>query len=222
MPPNDVDALTAAVGPRTAGVLLEPVQGEGGVHPLDPAFLQAARALCDRHDALLLLDEVQTGVGRCGAWFAYQRLGVEPDAVALAKGLGSGLPIGALVARDVEDGFAPGDHATTFGGSPPIAAAALAVLDAIDREGLVENADRIGRHLADRLRAVPGVADVRGLGLLVAVELAAGDAATVAARLLDRGVLVNAVTPTALRLCPPLCLSTDDVERAVTALAAVL
>ena len=213
MPPNDVDALTAAVGPRTAGVLAGARPGRGRRAPARPRFLQAARALCDRHDALLLLDEVQTGVGRCGAWFAYQRLGVEPDAVALAKGLGSGLPIGALVARNVEDGFVPGDHATTFGGSPPIAAAALAVLDAIEHEGWVENADRIGQHLADRLRAVPGVADVRGLGLLVAVELAAGDAGTVAARLLDRGVLVNAVTPTALRLCPPLCLWTTSSAR---------
>jgi acetylornithine aminotransferase len=222
VPPDDVAALEAAVGPRTAGVLIEPVQGEGGVHPLDPAFLAAARELCDRHDALLLLDEVQTGVGRCGAWFAFQRLGVVPDAVALAKGLGSGLPVGALVARDVEDGFAPGDHATTFGGSPPIAAAALAVLDAIEREGLVENAERVGSYLARRLRELPGVAGVRGLGLLLAVELAGGDSAGVAARLLDAGVLVNAVTPTALRLCPPLCLSTGDADRAVAALAAVL
>ena len=223
VPPNDLEALTAAVGPQTAGILLEPVQGEGGVRPLDPAYLAAARALADDHDALLLLDEVQTGVGRCGAWFAWQRSGVTPDAMALAKGLGSGLPIGALVTRAVEDGFAPGDHGTTFGGSPPLAAAALAVLDAIHAEGLVENADTVGRHLADALRVVPGVAEVRGHGLLLAVELRDGDAATVAARLLEeRRVLVNAVTPTALRLCPPLCLTHDDADRAVEALAAVL
>ena len=166
---------------------MEPVQGEGGVHPLDVGFMAAARALCDAHDALLLFDEVQTGIGRCGAWLAFHRLGVEPDAVTLAKGLGSGLPIGALVARAVEDGFAPGDHATTFGGSPPIAAAALAVLDAIAQEGLVENAEQVGRHLAGRLRALPGVADVRGLGLLLAVELRDGEAGAVAGRLLDAG-----------------------------------
>jgi acetylornithine aminotransferase len=222
VPPNDVDALAAAVGPHTAAVLVEPIQGEGGVFPLDVAFLQAARDLCDDHDALLLFDEVQTGVGRCGAWFAFHRLGVEPDAIALAKGLGSGLPVGALVARAVEDGFAPGDHGTTFGGSPAIAAAALAVLEAIQQEGLVENADQVGEYLARRLRELPGVAHVRGLGLLLGVELRAGDSATVAARLLEHGVLVNAVTPTALRMCPPLCLSTADADRAVAALAAVL
>jgi predicted acetylornithine/succinylornithine family transaminase len=222
VPPNDVEALAAAVGPRTAAVLVEPIQGEGGVYPLELGFLQAARELCDQHDAMLLFDEVQTGVGRCGAWFAFQRIGVEPDAIALAKGLGSGLPVGALVAREVEDGFAPGDHGTTFGGSPAIAAAALAVLEAIQQEGLVENADRVGEYLARRLRELPGVAEVRGLGLLLAAELRAGDSATVAARLLEHGVLVNAVTPTALRMCPPLCLSTADADRAVTALAAVL
>jgi acetylornithine/N-succinyldiaminopimelate aminotransferase len=222
VPPNDLAALRAAVGPRTAAVLMEPVQGEGGVHPLDVEFMAAARELCDAHDALLVFDEVQTGIGRCGAWLAFHRLGVEPDAVTLAKGLGSGLPIGALVARAVEDGFAPGDHATTFGGSPPIAAASLAVLDAIAQEGLIENAEQVGTYLAARLRELPGVADVRGLGLLLAVELRDGEAGAVAGRLLDAGVIVNAVTATALRLCPPLCLSTADADRAVQALAGVL
>ena len=223
VPLNDVAALEAAVGPRTAAVLLEPVQGEGGVHPVDRAFAAAARDLCDRHDALLVVDEVQTGLGRCGAWLATSGLGIEPDAVALAKGLGSGLPIGALVARDVEDGFAPGDHATTFGGSPPIAAAALAVLEAIEVEGLVENAATVGAYLGERLRGLAGVAEVRGRGLLLGVELASGEAPTVARRLQDEAhVLVNAVTPTALRLCPPLCLSHGDADRAVAALGRVL
>jgi len=223
VPRDDVDALAAACGPRTAAILVEPVQGEGGVFPLEPAFLAAARALADEHDALLILDEVQTGVGRCGAWFAFQRLGVRPDAVALAKGLASGLPIGALVAADVEDGFAPGDHATTFGGSPPIAAAALAVLDAIAGEGLVANAERVGRQLADGLGRLPGVAEVRGLGLLLAAELAEGGAPAVAERLArERRVLVNAVSPTALRLCPPLSLTAGEAEEAIAAIAAVL
>ena len=121
---------------------------------MTPAYLAEARALCDRHDALLVLDEVQTGIGRLGEWFGFQRLGVRPDAVCLAKGLGAGLPIGALVADEVGDGFQRGDHATTFGGSPPIAAAALAVLDAIEREGLVENARSVGAHLAERAAAI--------------------------------------------------------------------
>jgi acetylornithine/N-succinyldiaminopimelate aminotransferase len=219
---DDVDALTAAVGPQTAAVLVEPVQGEGGVWPLSDAFLSAARALCDRHDAVLLFDEVQTGVGRCGSWFAFQDTPVRPDAVSLAKGLASGLPIGALIADEVGDGFQRGDHATTFGGSPPIAAAALAVLDAIEREGLVENAREVGAFLAESLADIPGVASVRGRGLLLAVELEELSSAEAAARLLAGGVLVNAITPTALRLCPPLCLSGREAAQVVDAICAAL
>ncbi len=223
VPPDDVARLEAAVGPQTAAILVEPIQGESGVHPVDPAFLAACRELADRHDALLLLDEVQTGIGRCGAWFAFQRLGVRPDAVALAKGLGSGLPIGALLARDMEDGFAPGDHATTFGGSPPVAAAALAVLRAIEDEDLVGNAERVGSLLADELRATQGIAGVRGVGLLIAAELEGGDAAGLAARLLhEHKVVVNAVSGTAIRLCPPLCLTAEQARAGVRAIGDAL
>ena len=199
------------------------MQGEGGVHPLEAGFLALARELCDLHDALLICDEVQSGIGRCGAWLASRRLGIEPDAVTLAKGLASGIPIGALVTRQLEDGFAPGEHATTFGATPPVAAAALAVLDTIVAEDLIANAERVGTHLRERLAGVAGVAAVRGLGLLIAVELGAGDAPGVARRLLDtEHVLVNAVSPTALRLCPPLCLSIDDADRAVAAIGRAL
>jgi acetylornithine aminotransferase len=222
VPRNDVEALRAAVGPQTAGVLVEPIQGEGGVWPMDEAFLQAARELCDEHDALLLFDEVQTGIGRCGEWLCFQRTGVEPDAISLAKGLGGGLPIGALLARDVEDGFAPGDHATTFGGSPPIAAAALAVLDAIERERLVDNAREVGAHLAARASALPGVDHVRGAGLLLAIELADAPAAPVADALRDAGFLCLPVTASALRLCPPLSLTLGEADAFCDALAAVL
>ena len=221
--PDDRDALTSAVDGSTAAILLEPVQGEGGVQPLEPGFLALARELCDRHDALLICDEVQTGVGRCGAWLASRRLGISPDAVTLAKGLASGIPIGALVTRALEDGFAPGEHATTFGATPPVAAAALAVLDTIEADDLIGNAERVGAHLCERLQGVPGVAGVRGLGLLLAVELASGDAPGVARRLLDEEhVLVNAVSPTALRLCPPLVLTVEDADRAVQAITRVL
>ena len=221
--PNDRAALRAAVGPTTAAVLLEPVQGEGGVHPLEAGYLALVRELCDRNDALLICDEVQSGIGRCGAWLASRRLGIAPDAVTLAKGLASGIPIGALVTRQMDDGFAPGEHATTFGATPPVAAAALAVLDTIVAEDLIGNAERVGTHLRERLSVVPGVAAVRGLGLLIAVELGAGDAAGVAGRLLEtERVLVNAVSPTALRLCPPLCLGIDDADRAVDSIARVL
>jgi len=221
--PDDRDALTSAVDGSTAAILLEPVQGEGGVQPLEPGFLALARELCDRHDALLICDEVQTGVGRCGAWLASRRLGISPDAVTLAKGLASGIPIGALVTRALEDGFAPGEHATTFGATPPVAAAALAVLDTIEADDLIGNAERVGAHLRERLQGVPGVAGVRGLGLLLAVELASGDAPGVARRLLDEEhVLVNAVSPTALRLCPPLVLTVEDADRAVQAITRAL
>jgi acetylornithine/N-succinyldiaminopimelate aminotransferase len=223
VPPDDVARLEAAVGPQTAAILVEPIQGESGVHPVDPAFLAACRELADRHDALLLLDEVQTGIGRCGAWFAFQRLGIRPDAVALAKGLGSGLPIGALLARDMEDGFTPGDHATTFGGSPPVAAAALAVLRTIEDEDLVGNAERVGSLLADELRATPGISGVRGVGLLIAAELEGGDAAGLAARLLhEHRVVVNAVSGTAIRLCPPLCLTAEQARAGARAIGDAL
>lgn len=223
VPRNDIAALEAAVGPRTAAVLLEPIQGEGGVHVLDDAFLERARTLCDGEDALLIFDEVQTGVGRCGTWFSFERTPVRPDAICLAKGLASGLPIGALVARRDAHGFQPGDHATTFGGSAPIAAAALATIDAIEREGLVENARVVGDRLRTALGGIAGVAEVRGAGLLIAVELADGDAARVADRLREeQGVLVNAVSATALRLCPPLCLSAAEADRAVAAIRDVL
>ncbi|MFM7247358.1 MAG: acetylornithine transaminase [Actinomycetota bacterium] len=221
-PRDDPDALEALVGPDTAGVLIEPIQGEGGVNVIDEAVLERARAACDRHGALLVFDEVQTGIGRTGAWFAYQRTGVRPDAVALAKGLGSGLPIGALLSRDLATGFQPGDHGTTYGGSPAICAGALAVLDAVAVEDLVGNAARIGERLQRDLGALAGVGAVRGAGLLLAIELKAGDAAGAAAALRAEGVLVNAVTETALRIAPPLVLDADQADLLVAALGRVL
>jgi predicted acetylornithine/succinylornithine family transaminase len=214
VPRNDLAALAAAVGPGTCAVLVEPIQGEGGVWPLDTAWLELARELCDRHGALLLYDEVQTGIGRCGTWFCAELAGVRPDATAVAKGLAGGFPIGALLASDITDGgFERGDHATTFGGSPPIAAAALAVLEAIEREGLVENARNVGQRISDRAARLRGVDHVRGAGLLLAIELVDAPAAEIAGALLSRGMLVNAITPTALRLVPPLCLSQGEADR---------
>jgi len=214
VPRNDLAALAAAIGPGTCAVLVEPIQGEGGVWPLDTAWLELARELCDRHGALLLYDEVQTGIGRCGAWFCAELGGVRPDATAVAKGLAGGFPIGVLLASDTPGGgFERGDHATTFGGSPPIAAAALAVLDAIEREDLVENARAVGERIIERAGGLPGVDHVRGAGLLLGIELVAGNAAEVSEALRARGILVNAITPTALRLVPPLCLSQGEADR---------
>jgi predicted acetylornithine/succinylornithine family transaminase len=220
---DDLDALEHALDATVAAVLLEPVQGEGGVNPATEAYLQGARRLCDERGILLMLDEVQTGLGRCGAWFAHQRLGVEPDVVTMAKALGNGVPIGACWARrEVAAAFEPGDHATTYGGQPLATAAARAVLRVMEDEDVPARAERAGARIREGALAIPGVADVRGLGLLLAVELAERDAKEVADRLLELGAIVNAVTPTALRLAPSLLISDDEVDHALELLQAAL
>ncbi|MDQ7819599.1 MAG: acetylornithine transaminase [Armatimonadota bacterium] len=226
VPFNDVPALRAAVTPATCAVMLEPVQGEGGIHPATREYLAEARRLCDDHGLLLILDEVQTGMGRTGRLFAYQHFGVTPDVVTLAKGLGGGVPIGAVLARGrAAEALAPGDHGSTFGGNPLACAAALAVARTLDEEDLVGRAARVGDYLAERLRALarrhPVITDVRGLGLLVAVELAT-EAAPVVDACRDRGLLVNAVQPTVLRLAPPLIIGEADVDEAIEILDAAL
>lgn len=221
VPPNDPEALEGAVGPSTAAVLLEPVLGEGGVVPLDPDYLALARRLCTERGALLVLDEIQTGVGRTGDWFAFQRLGVEPDVVTLAKALGGGLPIGAVIARE-ELAFGPGDHASTFGGGPVPCAAALAVLEVIEREGLLENCRARGDELIRGLRAAgaEGVREVRGAGLLVGVEMVDERARRVVLALLSRGFLATEAGPTVVRFAPPLTVTAEDVEALLEALPA--
>jgi acetylornithine/N-succinyldiaminopimelate aminotransferase len=212
------ETLADHVGPATAAILLEPVQGEGGVHPLSAETLATARELADRHGALLILDEVQTGVGRTGAFFAWERLGTRPDALTLAKGLANGLPIGALlVGDDAPTGFEPGDHASTFGGNPVASAAACAVLDTIDDELLA----RV-RTLSEKLAAgLEPHGAVRGLGLLLAVELDR-DAGPVVEAALARGLVIGSAGPTTLRLTPPLTLSDDELEQGLALLAEVL
>jgi len=221
---EDLDALEAALTPDVAGVLLEPIQGEGGVRPAPPGYLQGVRRLCDERGALLMVDEVQTGLGRTGAWFGFQHAGVEPDVVTMAKALGNGVPIGACWAREgVAGTFEPGDHASTFGGQPLAAAAARATLAVMEAEDVPARARAAGERLTDALRGVAGVADVRGPGLLIAAELAAGhDAKEIETACRDRGLVVNAVTPTALRLAPPLLVSDAEIDEAVAILAAVL
>jgi predicted acetylornithine/succinylornithine family transaminase len=221
---GDLGALAAAMDDRVAAVMLEPVQGEGGVHPATAEYLRGVRHLCDEREALLVVDEVQTGLGRTGAWFGFQHGGVQPDVVTLAKALGNGVPIGACWAREeVAAAFAPGDHATTFGGQPLAARAADAVLDVMVREDVPARAERAGRRLAEALAKLEGVVEVRGAGLLLAAELDADhDARTVAARCLERGLVVNAVTPTALRFAPPLLVTDDEIDRAVAILEGAL
>ena len=221
----DVDALAAAMDERVCAVLLEPVQGEGGVQPAPPGYLAAVRALCDEREALLVIDEVQTGLGRTGKWFGFEHGGdVRPDVVTMAKALGNGMPIGACWARrDVAAAFEAGDHATTFGGQPLAARAALAVLDVMEHENVPQRAEQQGKRLVAALLEVPGVVDVRGVGLLVAAELAPGiEAGPVAQRCLDAGLVVNAVTPTSLRFAPPLLVTDDDIDRGIAILRQVL
>jgi predicted acetylornithine/succinylornithine family transaminase len=218
---NDADSLATAVGPDTGVVLIEPVQGEGGVHPATPEFLATARELADEHGALLVLDEVQTGVGRTGTFFAFEQLGVRPDAVALAKGLANGLPIGALLVADGgPEGLVAGDHASTFGGNPVMAAAACAVCDTIDDALLAEVAAK-SKRLAAGLAELPGVVSVRGLGLLLAAELDR-EAGPVASAALAHGLVVGTAGPTTLRLTPPLTISTADLDHGLELLAEVL
>jgi predicted acetylornithine/succinylornithine family transaminase len=226
VPYNDLRAAEEAVGPATCAVLVEPVQGEGGVVPAAPEYLRGLQELCRQRGALFMLDEVQTGVGRTGAWFAFQHYGLAPDVVTLAKGLGGGVPVGAVLAREeVARTFVPGDHGSTFGGNALSAAAVCTVLETLDREGLVDHAARMGDRLQARLRAVaerhPLVTDVRGLGLLVAVDVAV-EAQAVEAACRERGLLVNAVRPQTLRLCPPLVVSPEEVDRAVAILEEAL
>jgi len=225
VPFADPDALAAALDERVCAVLLEPIQGEGGVQPAPPGYLEAVRALCDEREALLIIDEVQTGLGRTGRWFGFEHSpGVRPDIVTMAKALGNGVPIGACWARaDVASAFRAGDHATTFGGQPLAARAALAVLDVMEAEDVPRLAARAGERILAALRGIPGVADARGLGLLIAAELEPGlDAADVAARCLASGLVVNAVTPTALRLAPPLLVSDAEIDEAMAILGRVL
>lgn len=226
VPYNDLAAAEEAVGPRTCAVLMEPVQGEGGVFPAEPEYLHGLQDLCRRRKALFVLDEVQTGVGRTGAWFAFQRYGVQPDVVTLAKGLGGGVPVGAVLAtEEAAQVLGPGDHGSTFGGNALSAAAVCAVLEIMEEDGLVDHAARMGERLVGRVRELaarhPAVGEVRGVGLLVAVDLTV-DASAVADACRQRGLLVNAVRPNTVRLCPPLVVSAEDVDRAVDVLAQAL
>ncbi|MEO8511284.1 MAG: acetylornithine transaminase [Chloroflexota bacterium] len=222
VPRNDVAALEAAVGERTAAILLEPIQGESGIHPLTDEFLLAARAAADRAGALLIFDEVQTGIGRTGTFFAFESTPVVPDAVTLAKGLGGGVPIGALLVREAFAAFTPGDHGTTQGGNPLSAAAALATLQAIDDEGLLDVARERGAQLAAGLRrlAASGFGtEVRGKGLMLGFDTSGPVARRVVEIARDRQrLLVNAIGESTLRMVPPLTISAGEVDEALTRL----
>lgn len=222
---GDEAALRAAVGPRTAAVFVEPTLGEGGVVPAPGGYLAAARTICDDAGALLVVDEVQSGIGRTGHWFASQAEGVRPDVVTLAKGLGGGLPIGACLGVGAAgELFAAGDHGSTFGGNPVSCAAALAVLDTIRDDDLLDHVKHAGEHLAVRLDGLrsPLVSGARGSGLWRALVLTSPEAGPVEAAARDAGLLVNAVKPDVIRLAPPLIVTTAEIDEAVDLLAAAI
>jgi len=225
VPFGDEAALEAAVDDHTAAVIIEPVLGEGGVHAAPAGYLQQARKLTTDHGALLILDEVQTGLGRLGTWFAFQQAGIIPDVITLAKGLGGGLPLGACIGVGAAgDLMRPGHHGTTFGGNPVCCAAGLAVLRTIAADSLVEHAGALGKEIAAGVEALdhPLVTEVRGSGLLLAIGLTKPVSGAIAQAALTAGYLVNNVQPDSIRLAPPLILDTDQVHGFLDALPGVL
>jgi acetylornithine/N-succinyldiaminopimelate aminotransferase len=217
VPRNDAAALREAVGENTAAVLIEPIQGEAGIRPISDEALLAARKACDEAGALLILDEIQTGMGRTGSLWAYQQTPVRPDVIVSAKALGGGMPIGACITGPAAaDVLEPGDHGSTFAGGPVATSAALAVLDVVDDPALLRRVRELGAELREGLEALDGVEETRGRGLMVGVGLENGvDAAAIGADLLRRGLVVNVPGPSTLRLLPPLLVEPDQIEQAV-------
>jgi predicted acetylornithine/succinylornithine family transaminase len=217
------EEIPSVVGPGTAAVLIEPVQGESGVNIMDPDLLRSVREACDAAGAALVFDEVQTGIGRTGSLWAYEQVGVIPDAMTLAKGLGGGLPIGALVIGErLRDVFAPGDHGSTFAGGPVVSSAALAVLDIVDDEAFLAGVREQGERLLEGLRELPGVLSARGRGLMVAAEVSGGAPELAKRALLEQRLIINATGPTTLRFLPPLIVTAEQVDDALSRLATLL
>ena len=223
---NNIEAIKAATIDKTCAVILEPLQGEGGVNMPDDNYLKMVREWCNQKRILLILDEIQTGIGRLGTLFGYELYGVEPDVMTLAKGLGSGVPIGAIMVKDSANVFAPGEHGSTFGGNPLVCAAAYATLKYIIENRVADNAGKIGRYFAGRLEELKDkytfVTDVRGRGLLLAIEFDREIAADVLGACLENGLLVNRLKPSALRFMPPLIIGRDEVDEAINILDRVL
>jgi acetylornithine/succinyldiaminopimelate/putrescine aminotransferase len=215
--------IPEAIDGDTAAVLIEPVQGESGVNLISAELLASIRAACDAAGAALVFDEVQTGIGRTGSLWAYEQLGVVPDAMTLAKGLGGGLPIGALVIGPrLADVFAPGDHGSTFAGGPVVSAAAHAVLDVVDDEAFLRGVREQGERLLEGLRELPGVLSVRGRGLMVAAEIGGGAPDIARRALLEERLIINATGPTTLRFLPPLIVSAEQIDDALARIRTLL
>jgi len=223
---NDLDAASVAIDDATCAIMLEPIQGEGGINIADKDYLQGLRELCDSHGLLLILDEVQTGMGRTGQYFAYKHFGIEPDIMTLAKALGGGVAIGAMAARpEIAQRLVPGSHASTFGGNPLAAAAAVAAFKAIEEEGLLENARRLGEYALSRLKEIADkfsfIKEARGIGLMLGMELAT-PGEKIVKECMQRGLLINCTQERILRLMPPITVSKEELEMGLEILEGVL
>lgn len=227
VPLNDIEALKSAITDEVCAIMLEPVQGESGVHPADIEYMKAVRQLCDEKGLLLIFDEVQTGIGRTGKLFGYEHFGVEPDIFTLAKALGGGVPIGAVCAKEfVAKAFEPGDHGSTFGGNPLACAAGLAVLETIIKEDLVSKASQTGDYFKKLLAKLSekhgNIAEIRGIGLMIGIEFSDNRAVEIKNRLFDKGFIVGSVGKSVLRLLPPLIIKNEDVDAFICALNDIL
>ncbi len=222
IPFNDIDALQKSIGPSTCAVLLEPIQGEGGVRCPDPDYLKAVRRLCDETEVLLIFDEIQTGMGRTGKFFAYEHFGIEPDIMTLAKALANGLPIGAMLAREeVAEVFGPGSHASTFGGTPIVTAASVQVVKVLLEENIIHHCAKIGAYFKERLSGLKAkhesIVDVRGMGLLLGMKLEMeGD--TIVKSCMEKGFLINCIQGNILRFIPPLIIEKEEIDALVACL----
>lgn len=227
VPFNDIGAFKGALTDKTVAVMIEPVQGEGGINIPSQAYMNELSEICRKKDILLIVDEVQTCMGRTGEMFAYRHFGIEPDAMTLAKSLGGGLPIGALVVREKhKDVLGVGSHASTFGGSPIVCAAALGVFEAIEKEGLLENAVKMGKYIVGRLRDLgskfPLIGEVRALGLMIGVSLNMEDASPIVEKAADKGLLINCTQHNVLRIMPPITVTRSEADEAIEKLSEVL
>ena len=217
VPYGDIEAMRKAISKKTAMVIIEPIMGEAGVIVPPADYLQQLRAICDDKGALLIIDAVQTGMGRTGDWFGYEYSGITPDVITLAKGLGGGLPLGAMIALGkAADLFQPGDHGSTFGGNPVTTAAGLAAIDVIDSKKLLNKVKQQGDYLLQELAVIPGVKEVRGAGLLIGIELERLKASEIAAAMRDAGVLVNAANPTTIRIAPALIVTDAQINKFIS------
>lgn len=227
VPYNDLEVLKTAITDKTCAIMLEMIQGEGGVHPADPEFAAGIKQLCEQYDLLLIVDEVQTGIGRTGKWFAHQHYGLEPDIITMAKGLGSGFPIGAIVGKEkLADAFSAGSHGTTFGGNPLASAAGLATLETIEEDKYLDRVTEIGAFFAEELQKLavkhPEVVNVRGKGLMMGVELAVETAPIINAMREQHHILLLMAGPKVLRLLPPFTITKEEITHAVNVLDDVL